>query len=241
MKLHARSAGVSLRVSVLAAVAAAALALALSGGHGALAGGKHDHAVGGHAHAEPSAAGLNARRLAFHDEMRKLWEDHITWTRLAIVSFAAGQPDFEATAGRLLQNQTDIGDAFKPFYGERAGNRLTALLEEHITGAVALLEAAKSGDTAAFEQAKDAWYRNGEQIARFLSSLNPRNWQLEVVGPMMTTHLDQTLEEAAHRLAGDFSADIRDYEAIHHHILVMADALSDGIMDQFPGRFRRGS
>src|SRR6476646_9828973 len=71
---------------------------------------------------------LNARQLAFHDGMRKLWEDHITWTRLAIVSFAAGLPDLPATEQRLLRNQTDIANAVKPFYGRKAGNRLTKLL-----------------------------------------------------------------------------------------------------------------
>ena len=91
-------------------------------------------------------------RLAFHDAMRKLWEDHITWTRLAIVSFAAGLPDLQATEARLLANQVDIGNAIKPYYGRTAGNRLTALLKEHILGAVALLQAAKAGDQAAIAQ-----------------------------------------------------------------------------------------
>ena len=97
---------------------------------------------------EHSPTTLNAKQLAFHDDMRKLWEDHITWTRLAIVSFAAGLPDLQATEARLLRNQADIGNAIKPFYGRTAGNRLTALLREHILGAVALLQAAKSGDPA---------------------------------------------------------------------------------------------
>jgi hypothetical protein len=54
---------------------------------------------------------------------------------------------------------------------------------------------------------------------------------------MMRTHLDQTLAEAADRLAGDYAADIRDYDAIHRHILKMADELSGGIVARFPGRF----
>jgi hypothetical protein len=53
----------------------------------------------------------------------------------------------------------------------------------------------------------------------------------------MRTHLDQTLAEAADRLAGDYAADIRDYDAIHRHILKMADELSRGIVARFPGRF----
>jgi hypothetical protein len=189
------------------------------------------------AHA-PSARALNARQAAFHDDMRKLWEDHVTWTRLAIVSFAAGLPDLKATEARLLANQTDIGNAVKPFYGRKAGNRLTALLKEHILGAVALLQAAKSGDKAAITKASDAWYANANDIADFLNAANPRNWSRKEMRSMMKTHLDQTLKEATDRLNGRFAADIRDYEAVHRHILEMADELSDGIMRQFPQRFR---
>jgi hypothetical protein len=184
------------------------------------------------------ARALNSRELALHDGMRKLWEDHITWTRLAIVSFAAEVPDLDVTVDRLLANQDDIGDAIKPFYGRRAGNRLTALLREHITGAVALLQAAKSGDQAAIQQASDAWYVNANEIADFLSAANPRHWPRRELRAMMKKHLDDTLDEAMHRLTGDFAADVRDYERIHRHILEMADTLSTGIIRQFPKRFR---
>ena len=185
-----------------------------------------------------SARALTARQAAFHDDMRKLWEDHITWTRLAIVSFAGGLPDLQATEARLLANQTDIGNAIKPYYGRAAGNRLTALLRQHILGAVALLQAAKSGDSSAITKASTAWYANGNQVADFLHTANPDNWSRKEMRAMMKTHLDQTLKEAQDRLAGNFAADIVDYEAIHRHILEMADELSNGIMRQFPRRFR---
>ena len=71
-------------------------------------------------------------RSDFHNDMRKLWEDHITWTRLFIVSAAADLPDKGPTTDRLLQNQVDIGNAVKPYYGDAAGEKLTALLKEHI-------------------------------------------------------------------------------------------------------------
>jgi hypothetical protein len=220
---------------VLVAAVAAALALALVAA--GTSGDRAAHAAMQHT-TTSSAATMNASQLRFHDRMRKLWEDHITWTRLAIVSFAADLPDFDPTAARLLRNQTDIGNSVKPYYGQRAGNRLTALLKEHIAGAVELLKAAKAGDSAAFASAKTAWYRNGRQIARFLSRANPRFLPFTAVNGMMKGHLDQTLAEAAHRLSGDFAADIRDYEHIHRHILRMADSISNGIMRQFPGRFR---
>jgi hypothetical protein len=189
------------------------------------------------AHHATNTGTLNARQVAFHDAMRKLWEDHVTWTRLAIVSFAAGLPDLQATEARLLANQTDIGNAIKPYYGRAAGNHLTALLKEHITGAVALLQAAKAGDSAAITKASTAWYANANEIADFLHNANPHNWRRGEMRAMMKTHLDQTLKEAQDRLQGNFAADIRDYEAIHRHILEMADELSAGIMRQFPKRF----
>jgi hypothetical protein len=191
-----------------------------------------------HAHQPSAAAAQTARAARFHDGMRKLWEDHITWTRLTIVSFAAGLPDLPATQTRLLRNQSDIAAAIRPYYGRTASNRLRALLREHIVGAVAVLTAAKAGDTAALATARTAWYRNGNEIADFLSSANRRNWPRGEMRSMMKAHLDQTLQEAVNRLNGRFAADVRDYEIVHAHILEMADMLSDGIIAQFPGRFR---
>jgi uncharacterized protein YukE len=188
-------------------------------------------------HDHPLSIPRNAAQIAFHDAMRKLWEDHVTWTRLAIVTFAADYDGFDATAVRLLQNQADIGDAIKPFYGDAAGAQLTALLHDHITIAVEILQAAKDGDTAAFEEATDRWYANANDIADFLSAANPKFWPRDMMRADMKTHLDQTLSEAANELGGNFAASVADYEDIHAHILAMADVLSSGVIGQFPARF----
>jgi hypothetical protein len=220
----------------LSALVAAALAAALLTGatshesaHATSAG--HDHGHGQY------LALSTPQQVAFHDQMRKLWEDHITWTRLAIVTFADGSGGFDATATRLLQNQTDIGDAIAPFYGSAAGDRLSALLHDHITIAVELLQAAKAGDTAAFADAKTRWYANANDIADFLSAANPRLWPDKAMRAAMKEHLDETLAEASDELSGNFTASVSDYEAVHRHILAMADLLSSGIMRQFPRRF----
>ncbi len=178
-------------------------------------------------------------KLAFHDAMRKLWEDHITWTRLYIVSAAAGLPDKDLTAGRLLQNQADLGNAIKPFYGNAAGDQLTALLRDHILIAAQLIEDAKSGNSAAFSTDKDRWYANANDIAQFLHTANPKNWSLDDLQMMMKSHLDLTLKEAAARLNGDFAGDIAAYDEVHAEILQMADMLSSGIIKQFPSDFAK--
>ena len=183
-----------------------------------------------------TASAVGSRR-AFHDAMRRLWSDHVTWTRLFIVSFASDVPDLSATTGRLLQNQTDIGDAIAPFYGRAAGDELTDLLTEHILTAADLLQAAKSGDDAAFAQAHDAWYANANEIAVFLHAANPRRWPLADLEAMMKEHLDLTLSEAAAQLGGDYAESVRLFDDVETEILHMADTLSNGIVAQFPQKF----
>lgn len=184
-------------------------------------------------------ADTKTSNAAFQDAMRKLWEDHITWTRLYIVSFAADLPDKDLVAQRLLQNQTDIGNAIKPFYGDEAGNQLTALLKDHIMGAVEVLTAAKAGDQAKLSAANTKWYANGDQIAAFLSKANPKAWPLDSMKSGMKMHLDLTLAEASARLHGNYAEDIKDYDKVHDHILGLADLLSSGIMQQYPDRFSK--
>jgi len=189
-----------------------------------------------------SATGVEAKpknyAQGFHDAMRKLWEDHITWTRLVIVSIANDLPDTQATVDRLLQNQSDIGNAIKPFYGEAAGNQLTALLRDHILIAAEILQAAKSGDTAAQNDAIARWYANADAIAEFLHAANPEQWPLEEMKMMMHEHLDLTLQEAVTYLQGDHTTSVSAYDEIHVQILGMADMLSDGIIRQFPNAFK---
>jgi hypothetical protein len=169
--------------------------------------------------------------------MRSLWEAHGTWTERAIVDFVGGLPDTHFVIARLLQNQTDIGNAVKPYYGRKAGNELTALLKGHINAAVALLKAAKSGDPSATATAKTAFYANGNQVASFLHAANPRHWSLRAMKTMMRIHLDQVVALAVDQLKGNFAAAISLYNRYIGHILDMADMLSTGIIQQFPARF----
>lgn len=176
-------------------------------------------------------------KSAFQDDMRKLWSDHVSWTRLYIISVAGNLPDTKQTTKRLLDNQTDIGNAVADFYGRAAADQLTALLKDHILIAAELVGAAKAGDQAKTADAKRRWYVNANDIAAFLHKANPKNWPEATLQSAMKMHLDQTLDEATHRLEGKYDQDIRDYDEAVKHILMMADTLSGGIIKQFPAKF----
>ena len=171
-------------------------------------------------------------------DMRKLWEDHITYTRNYILSVGGGLGDKDAIAQRLIQNQVDIGNAIKPFYGDAAGEKLTGLLKEHILGAADLLAAAKAGNQAEVAKQKTRWSKNADDIAVFLSGANPKNWPEATMKSEMKMHLDLTLKEATDRFAGNYAEDIKDYDDVHAHILRLADTLTDGIVAQHPDKVK---
>ena len=195
------------------------------------------HASTHSGHHSGKASKRSRQAVRFRNEMRKLWEDHIVWTRQFIVSAVADLPDTNTAAGRLLANQDDIGDAIKPYYGENAGDALSILLRDHILIASDIITAAKDGDSAGVEEANGRWHDNADEIADFLSAANPKHWPQDEMRDMMAEHLEWTLAEAVARLNADWDADVAAYDRIHHDILHMADMLSIGIIQQFPGRF----
>jgi hypothetical protein len=173
---------------------------------------------------------------ALYTAMQKLWSDHVFWTRLYIISAVDGRPDKDQAAARLLKNQDDIGNAIAAYYGREAGDQLAALLKDHINIAVKLIDAAKAGDTPTFDQQNTLWKNNAEDIATFLSIANP-HWPKATISEMMQRHLSTTTDEATARLNHDYTADVAAFDAVYDHILMMSDALSSGIVKQFPEKF----
>ena len=221
---------IPLALTGLVALFSALVALALSGGMNMAQ--AHGNAPTMHGHGQS----LSPKAVELRQDMRKLWEDHITWTRLAIISLEGGTPDTGATVARLLRNQVDIGNAFKPYYGKATGDAVTKLLREHILIAADLIAAAKAGDNSKVADAQTRWIANADQIAAALHGINPF-WTLGAMKAEMHRHLDLTTQEAVARLQGNWTGDVAAYDRVHVHILHMADMLSEGIVHQFPRRF----
>jgi hypothetical protein len=175
-------------------------------------------------------------RAQLHTAMRKLWSDHVVWTRDYIIAAEAGAPDAQAAAARLLKNQEDIGNAIVPYYGAAAGQKLTDLLKQHILIAVDLVAAAKANDQAKLKDADARWHANAADLATFLSGANP-NWPRQAVLDMLNQHLALTTREATDRLKMNWTDDVSAFDAIYNQAMMMADTLSNGIMAQFPTKF----
>jgi len=179
---------------------------------------------------------VNESAVELKINMRKLWDDHITWTRNVILCLVDELPGTDQAIKRLLQNQVDIGNAFKPYYGEDTGNKLTEILKSHINISAEVVKAAKTGNTVALDEANKRWYANADQLSEFLCKANS-NWNLTDMKMMMKEHLKITTDEAEQRIKKNYNADVIAYDKIHTEILIMADLFADGIVKQFPKKF----
>ncbi|MDP4132379.1 MAG: LysM domain-containing protein [Bacillota bacterium] len=170
------------------------------------------------------------------NKMRELWEEHVAWTRMVILSMAINNPDTTLTTNRLLRNPSDFTAQLTPLYGSDIASRFEALLKSHLMIASQLVQSAKAGDNSAAAEAERQWYANADEIATFLASINPY-WSENDWKTMLHQHLALTKSEAVNRLQGNYAEDIRIYDEIQAQALQMADKMSEGISRQFPNRF----
>lgn len=179
---------------------------------------------------------LSPKMVQLKTDMQKVWIDHTIWTRSYIVSAISNRPDQKDVLDRLLQNQQDIGNLIKPYYGEAAGNKLADLLREHILIAGKIVAAAKAGNQADVKKLEVDWHRNADDIAKFLSAANP-NWQFKTLQDMLYQHLQLITEIVLACLKGDWKADIAATDKNEIHMIHLADILTEGIVKQFPEKF----
>lgn len=178
---------------------------------------------------------LTLAQMEFKNLMRTLWEQHVAWTRMAIISLVFGLPDTEATLARLLQNPVDMGNALKPFYGQNIADAYSALIKEHLVIAADLVKAAKAGDTAAAAAAEKKWYANADQIVDLLARINPY-FPKEEFRKMFYSHLALVKAEAVTMLNKDYTSSIQVYDRNEREALMMADTITNAIFAQFSQR-----
>lgn len=164
--------------------------------------------------------------------MRKLWSQHVYWTRFFIISTVEELKDLKYVTDRLLENPGDFGKALKGFYGMKRADKFKQLLTEHLKIGGDLVNADKDMNTAKADELRKKWYVNADDIAVFLAEINPY-WDEQKWRNMMYSHLSMTEKEAGLRLKKEYPRDIDIFGQIENEALEMADYMANGIVKQF--------
>lgn len=175
--------------------------------------------------------GYTQQQICLMNQTRQLWEQHVYWTRFFIISTAADLHDLEAVTNRLLQNPKDFAKLLQPIYGVKIAGRFQELFTQHLLIAADLVNAAKNAEVSKANDARKRWYENADEIAGFLSSVNPC-WDEAKWKTMLYSHLEMTEKEATLRLRGNYAADIQMFDNIENEALKMANYMYCGIIKQ---------
>ena len=179
---------------------------------------------------------LTYEQLFLLNHMRLLWEQHVYWTRMLLISIAERLKDQPYVTDRLLRNPYDIADIYADYYGEAVAKTIAQLLTEHLQIGAALITALRDKKTAEAKDLTNKWYANADKMADAFSSINPY-YDRDELHKMLYTHLDLTTREVEMRLAENYKADIEAFDRVEQEAISMADYLSSGIIKQFPDKF----
>lgn len=170
--------------------------------------------------------------LLISNTYRRLWTEHVLWTRFFIISTVFGLPDAQQVTERLLRNPDDFAKELMPLYGVQIASQFEQLLTDHLLIAAALVNAAIAGNAAEVEKQRAKWYDNATEIAYFLASINPF-WDVCVWRDLLFDHLRMTEDEAVSTITGQYEKSIKDFDDIQAEALQMADVMTCGIINQF--------
>lgn len=183
-----------------------------------------------------SSRNFNEKEINFINKMRLLWEQHVEWTRMTIISMAEDLNDVNFVTNRLLRNPTDFAHLLTVFYGIEKATQFETLLREHLLIAADLINAAKMNDSEGVKNAEIKWYENANEIAAFLHEINPFLSEV-TMREMLHEHLALTESEAIYRINKYYAKDIEIYDKVEEQALEMANEISRAIMKQFPDKF----
>ncbi len=171
-------------------------------------------------------------QISVFNIFRKLWEQHVFWTRSFIISTASELADLDLVTERLLRNPTDFAVALRNFYGLDKARAFEGLLKEHLLIAASLVNNTKNGNTEAAYEDRRKWHKNADEISAFLGEINPY-WSARQFRSLLYDHLKMTEDEAVYRLNGKYASDIALFDSIEAQALEMADFMAYGILNQF--------
>ena len=184
-------------------------------------------------HASPDRIAVLETKMALRD----LWVEHVFWIRSYVMATHAHDPVQSKVAEQeVVSNAKALAATITPFYGQAASDKLFDLLAGHWGAVRDYNTATLAHSKADQEKATAKIIANAHEIAKFLSGANP-NLPEDAVFGLLSSHGGHHISQIDEVGARDFAGEAQTWHAMRHHMLVIADAIADGIAKQFPERF----
>lgn len=182
----------------------------------------------------PGINRINNDVFNLSNHIRLLWEQQVMWSRALMIGCLYELPDLEFVTKRLFDNPNHFAQIFLRFYHNDKAIELQKLLTEHLELNYELIKLFKNkANTSDIEK---NWELNADEIAQFLSSLNPHwieiDWQR-----MLHKYLQLIKDELIFYVNKHYQNGVAMFDEMQRHALDIADMMTNGIIKQFPKQF----
>jgi hypothetical protein len=169
--------------------------------------------------------------------LRDLWVGHIFWVRHVVSNNASNNQEVrDAAEKEVVENAKQIARTMTPFYGEAAEQRFLSLLDINYGAVRAYSEAAVAGDTRWQHAALARLESNADEIAEFLSHLNPY-LQKDIIRGLIAAHSAHHVLQINQYKAKEYAPLGATWPMMRQQVYVIADTLTTALVKQFPSKF----
>ncbi len=159
-----------------------------------------------------------------------LWTERLVWVRQLILSIMLSLRDLNFVAQRVQRNDAELGQILGSIYGMEAGQQFAYLLGEYIRILSEIAATIKAGnDTDLLMQ---QWAGTAEEIAEFLSQLNPY-WEKDVVEALINDEMKLEFNFATELKKEQYEQGISDFDTAYDRALQAARLMIYGVKMQF--------
>jgi hypothetical protein len=144
--------------------------------------------------------------------------------------------EFKAAAAALDANSVDIAKAIGSIYGKDAGDAFLGLWRSHITMVVDYTVGMASKDKPKQDKAVGDLIQYSQDLGAFLNGANPK-LPKDAVADLVKHHAVTLKAVIDAQAAGDQAKAYTALRTAYSHMAMIAEALADGIVKQFPKKF----
>ncbi|WP_246545451.1 hypothetical protein [Pelotalea chapellei] len=177
------------------------------------------------------------KAVELRETLRDLWVGHIFWVRnVALMTRLGDKVGATVAEENVVKNARAIADSIAPVYGKPAADKLFGLLAGHYGSIKEYMVAAYVGDQKGKDVAVDKVKANATEIAGFLSGANPK-WSKDTLVSLLFAHGGHHMAQIDALMVKDYASEAQAWDVMNSHMLMIADALGQGIVKQFPKKF----
>lgn len=162
--------------------------------------------------------------------IRMFWFEFVIWIRNYMLSRYQGLGNTEEVYTRLLQVPMDYVNLLRQIFGDVIAGEYVTLFYNYIDLIDALVTAQIAGNVEEIGLITQQLYRNADERAAFLASINPY-WSEEEWRNRLYTNLRSTLNQSTSFLMGDYGKNIDIFSSLLDQAESTGNYFTEGLFD----------